>query len=751
MRAFTNWSWIIFVAGAGLAGPVTAAPTRALASGVAQTESIAATGLSTSFYVDVPASAQQLKIELEGANASQDVDLLLRLGVPFPDTVNGAPPTDTYLQEFAQYQSISSSATESIRISRSNAVPVQAGRWYIAAINYASAPADIQVRATVSESPPGNAQITVVFDDTSDGCDVSGWSDATAKAPIGGNTGTTLGQQRRNAINEAARLLSAAYVSPVPVRIQACWKNLGTGNSIALASASPQFELIGNKFLPRAYTWYTSGVAAKLGGGSACQISGGACNQTELFAQFNNQVDTPAALGNTSFYYGLNANTSSADIDFISVAMHELTHGLGFTGDINVDANRGVVGSKQRGFDDIYSANLVDVRPDGSVVPFLSETDAERAAALVGVTRVRWTDPLATSHSENRHNSEDPPNNYLQMYTPNPIKTGSTLSHLSFDNILQLMLPEAIATIRTPGLSQPMLQGVGWSTAEQPATTQLLTRNTLMFDPKHAGHGIDFARVVDNIYFMVFYTYDAAGEPEWYIAIGPMVDGVFMPGVNAQGSSLVRYKFVAGGTPQQQPDPSSSGQVRLNFNGARNHPSCNDGRNLSSGDPVAVMTWTLGADHDVAWCMQPLISESARGTPDYTGTWYSGTSDSGWGFSFASFDTGNAANRGFFSLIYFPDANGFGRWGFIQTSQLSNDTVYTVKQRRGYCRTCTKPDGDFVDVDAGTMAVKLLGATQENVGTGNKVTLDVTFKDAPGGNFKRTNNSVTLLSVPAGQ
>lgn len=751
MRTLPALPWITLALGTCFAGFAAAAPTKPLASGVAQTETVAATGLSTSFYIDVPASAQQLTIEVSGANAGQDIDLFLRLGVPFPDSVNGAPPTDTYLQEFAQYQSISERATESIQISRSNAVPVQAGRWYIAAINYSGTPAEIQVRATTSETAPGNLPITVLFDDTSDGCDVSGWNDATAKAPIGGNTGTTLGQQRRNAINEAARLLSAGYVSPVPVRIQACWKNLGTGNSIALASASPQFELIGNRFLPRRYTWYTSGAAAKLGGGQACQIAGGSCSQTELFAQFNNQVDTPAALGNTSFYYGLTANPTGQDIDFISVAMHELTHGLGFTGDINDDASRGVVGSKQQGFDDIYSSNLVDVRPDGSIVPFMNETDAERAAALVGINRLRWTDPLVTGNSENRHRSEDPPANYVQIYTPNPTKPGSTLSHLSFDNPGQLMLPEAIAVIRTSGLSQPMLQGVGWSAAEQPATSQLLTRNTLMFDPKHAGHGIDFARVVDNIYFMVFYTYDAAGEPEWYIAIGPMVDGVFMPGVNAQGSSLVRYKFVAGGTPQQQPDPSSSGQVRLDFNGARNHPSCNDGRSLASGDPVAVMTWTLGADRNVAWCMQPLISENARGTPDYTGTWYSGTSDSGWGFSFASFDTGNAANRGFFSLIYFPDANGFGRWGFIQTSQLANDTVYTVKQRRGYCRTCTKPDGEFVDVDAGTMSVKLLGATQENVGTGNKVTLDVTFKDAPGGNFKRTNNSVTLLSVPAGQ
>src|SRR5258705_10002729 len=132
--------------------------------------------------------------------------------------------------------------------------------------------------------------------------------------------------------------------------------------------------------------------------------------------------------------------------------------------------------------------------------------------------------------------------------------------------------------------------------------------------------------------------------------------------------------------------------------------------------------------------MQPLLPASIRPTPDYTGTWYSGTTDAGWGFSFGSFQPGGSANKGLFGLIYFPDTNGFGRWAYLQTDNFVNGTTYPLKQRRGFCRTCAAPSGGFNDIDAGTIKLTINQATQENVAAGNKVTFDVNFKDTPFGN-----------------
>jgi len=63
-----------------------------------------------------------------------------------------------------------------------------------------------------------------------------GFNDPTPVAPVGGNTGTTLGQQRLIAFQHAAAIWSARLDSNVPIRIQAQFVPLGTN---VLGSAGP--------------------------------------------------------------------------------------------------------------------------------------------------------------------------------------------------------------------------------------------------------------------------------------------------------------------------------------------------------------------------------------------------------------------------------------------------------------------------------------------------------------------------------
>src|ERR1035441_4387744 len=65
-----------------------------------------------------------------------------------------------------------------------------------------------------------------------------GFNDPTPVAPIGGNTGTTLGQQRMIAFQTAANKWGATLASNVPVRVSAVWLILTcTANSAVLGSA----------------------------------------------------------------------------------------------------------------------------------------------------------------------------------------------------------------------------------------------------------------------------------------------------------------------------------------------------------------------------------------------------------------------------------------------------------------------------------------------------------------------------------
>ena len=63
-----------------------------------------------------------------------------------------------------------------------------------------------------------------------------GFNDPTPASPVGGNTGTTLGEQRLIAFTHAASIWSARLDSSVPIRIRARFIALGTG---ILGSAGP--------------------------------------------------------------------------------------------------------------------------------------------------------------------------------------------------------------------------------------------------------------------------------------------------------------------------------------------------------------------------------------------------------------------------------------------------------------------------------------------------------------------------------
>ena len=53
-----------------------------------------------------------------------------------------------------------------------------------------------------------------------------GFNDTTAVAPVGGNTGTTLGEQRLNCFKEAARLWGQLLPSDVTINIESSFESL---------------------------------------------------------------------------------------------------------------------------------------------------------------------------------------------------------------------------------------------------------------------------------------------------------------------------------------------------------------------------------------------------------------------------------------------------------------------------------------------------------------------------------------------
>src|SRR5690606_31087853 len=96
------------------------------------------------------------------------------------------------------------------------------------------------------------------------------------------------------------------------------------------------------------------------------------------------------------------------------------------------------------------------------------------------------------------------------------------------------------------------------------------------YDPGRSGHGIAMYRIAgsEDFYFLVFYTYDAAGLPEFYVANGHVLDGVFAPERSENDDSLIRSLYRVGSTPPGYPDadPAFNGQIRMDFNQAHLSP-----------------------------------------------------------------------------------------------------------------------------------------------------------------------------------
>ncbi len=762
-----------------------AAAQSALTPGTPLQFSLPAQNYVSNFYVDTDASAKQLTISLSGSG-SADVDLFVRFGTPFP-TAPVLVSEDT-LTRYSHYHSYSDSSAESVIVLPSSHVPLGAGRWYIAAINNSTATTTATLTALTFTSPQ-IATINIDFanpstdpSDPTQNCDVAPWTDSTAAAPIAGNPGTTLGQQRQNALKYAVGQITQALQPPVPVTIHACWAHLGgTSNRAVIANATPVTFIVdepdfGGYVLPLRYTWYAITEAVRAGGASQCGLLGGGptngCDNEEILATFNEDIGTSNVLGGEQFYLGYTADTSKSSIDFVSVAMHELTHGLGFIGLANTDSTLGPIGAKagidstgnsidyqnlsQGPYDDVYDVNVASVNTgNNTYTPFMGYEvngtgDAARAAALVSFNGLRWSEATAVNSAVNENRGLSPPQNFPLLYAPNPIENGSTLSHtVQSDDLMNAVYP--FPPPRTLGLAQPMLSPLGWSLtpATAPVYAQPVPSN--WFDRSHAGHGFDFQLVghdanLGDAYILVFYTYNANGVPEWYFSQGNLVDGVFLGGLASNLNTLLysTYGSNHGLGQLQLTQQDVNGFVVVDFNQASRSPAC---RNVDRSDQpmLGVMSWTIGNDSG-NWCMEPLIPPNRHASPDYNGHWFAPL-DANWGMEILDYD-GNASSSSVFVLVYYPDANGLPTWA-VASGTLSNGTanLQALARTNGYCRTCTPP-ATSATTPIGTLTLNLTPGPAGGKATG---TASFTINYAGGGSFSRSNDPITQLSLPAGQ
>jgi hypothetical protein len=260
-----------------------------------------------------------------------------------------------------------------------------------------------------------------------------GFNDPTPAAPVGGNPGTTVGEQRLVSFQFAADVWGTALDSAVEIRIQASFPALScTATTATLGSAGSILVVLNFPGAEFTDTLYTTALANKLAGVDLItpDIS---TNSDDIRARFNRNLGSPGCLTGIGWYYGLDTNQGN-QISLVTVLLHEFAHGLGFASFANPST-----GQYLANFSDVFAKFFQD-NTTGKTSDQM--TTAERKASFINPRNVVWTGSHVTG---NVPTVLAPGTPLLQINSPSPIADRYQVGAAAFGP--QLTSPGISATI----------------------------------------------------------------------------------------------------------------------------------------------------------------------------------------------------------------------------------------------------------------------------------------------------------------
>ncbi|MFL6247483.1 MAG: PA domain-containing protein [Thermoanaerobaculia bacterium] len=230
-----------------------------------------------------------------------------------------------------------------------------------------------------------------------------GLNDPTPAQPVGGNPGTTVGQQRMNVFQAAAARWSTMLDTNVDIMVQASFAPLEcSADSAVLGSAGPRTFHRDFTNAPKPGVWYPVALANKFSGTDISPAL------PDIVMQFNGDLDKPSCLGTQSWYYGLDGNEPGSDSDLFVVVLHELAHGLGISGATRAPAFRD-------GLPSVFDTHTLDVTAG---LRWDQMSEEQRALSLTNTGNVVWDGASVRSYL----------NRYLQPTTFMAITEPSVLA-----------------------------------------------------------------------------------------------------------------------------------------------------------------------------------------------------------------------------------------------------------------------------------------------------------------------------------
>ncbi|RME70609.1 MAG: DUF11 domain-containing protein, partial [Chloroflexi bacterium] len=245
-------------------------------------------------------------------------------------------------------------------------------------------------------------------------------------------------QEAKTAFQYAANIWASLVHSNIPVTIDACWRS-DLGSNV-LGSAGPTYIYQNFPGAPFSSTWYPVALANAL---SNSDRNG---STAEIRANFSSTF---------SWYYGTDGTPPSNRLDFASVVLHEIGHGLGFLGSMDVAFSEGTWGYSG------YPFSYDRFTEDGAGTPLLNypSPSASLKNALTSGA-VFFDGPTANSANGGAR---------VPLYAPSVWQDGSSYSHLaeSYNNTINALMTYSLAwgeSEHDPGpVTMGIMQDIGWT------------------------------------------------------------------------------------------------------------------------------------------------------------------------------------------------------------------------------------------------------------------------------------------------
>lgn len=282
-----------------------------------------------------------------------------------------------------------------------------------------------------------------------------------------GNTCSTWPAAAQTAFTYAANIWGSLLESDQTINVNACWTTDLASTTLGSAGSSGFFGITG---APGPFSDFTAYNRALY---EALQNSNTNNSDSDINANFN--------ANRTDWYFGTDASPAFAEYDFVTVVLHELGHGLGFSGAKNIDdgnsangdecdgiTGNGCIGFPSAGYVPTTYSRHVETGNGTDVTTINSSASTDIATLLIGGnvpaygTGLFHNGPTVTAANSG---------NRMKLHTPSTYAGGSTYSHFelssSYSELMEPSLTNGVA-LHDVGLADELLLDQGWTAPALP-------------------------------------------------------------------------------------------------------------------------------------------------------------------------------------------------------------------------------------------------------------------------------------------